>query len=119
MWQRKQTIYLVLVVIMMIAVAFMSGGGEQVAAAIVGMQAVRAILSYENRKKQMRLCRFGEPMCLILIGMFALNHWYFAQDVTPIPFYPCLEVVSIVLFEMAYRGVKHDDDLVRSADRIR
>ncbi|MBQ0073251.1 MAG: DUF4293 domain-containing protein [Prevotella sp.] len=119
MWQRKQTIYLVLVVILMIAVCFMTRSFEQVCAGIVGMHAIATIMKYENRKKQMRQCRIGIVMCLVLIGMFALDQWYSGADFESVPFYLCLEVVSIILYEMAYRGVKHDDDLVRSADRIR
>ena len=38
--------------------------------------------------------------------------------VTP-QFGVCLPIVSIVLYWLAYKGIKHDDDLVRSADRLR
>jgi hypothetical protein len=35
------------------------------------------------------------------------------------PLYAILPIVSIILFWMAKKGIKHDDDLVRSADRLR
>lgn len=121
MWQRKQTIYLILIAILMIAVCFMAEAFEQVCAGIVGAHAVATILKYENRKKQMLQCRLGIVACLILIGLFFFVRLYAGQEISTLqyPFYLCLEIVSIILYELAYKGVKHDDDLVRSADRIR
>lgn len=119
MWQRKQTIYLALIVILMIGLCFLADMREWITAIVISACSVDALLAFKDRKKQMRKCRVGEMLSVLCIAYFAFEHWYAAGGVEPIPFYPCLYVVSLILFEMAYRGVKHDDDLVRSADRIR
>lgn len=121
MWQRKQTIFLAIVAILMI-VCCITELQQMVlpcGSAIVCAHSVKTILTYKDRKKQMTQCRIGILACLVLIGLFAFYYWDELQTMGNIPAYPCLCLVSAILYEMAYKGVKHDDDLVRSADRIR
>lgn len=126
MWQRKQTIYLALVVILMIgAMALLypfSDNGERtqsVTVLLIAIQSLTSIFAYENRKAQMRKCIVGMLLCVISVAYFGITYWWELDAASPLPFYPCLPLISIVLFWLAYKGVKHDDDLVRSADRIR
>lgn len=76
------------------------------------------IFQYRNRKKQMKICTMGILLLLLWIGFFAYDY-YINSSVSIIPLYALLPVVSIILFWMAKKGIKADDDLVRSADRIR
>lgn len=82
---------------------------------------VAAIFCFQRRRLQMKLCTLCEVLCaawyiyllyssfMIFSGMgnFRLN-WT-----------AVLPLVNIVLFAMAHSGIKKDEDLVRSADRIR
>ncbi len=81
-----------------------------------------AIFSYKNRLFQMRLCL----LCMLLTAL-----WYagfcavkfilapeMAADVQPAVAF-VLPFVSLVFYYLARRGVKADEALVRSMDRIR
>lgn len=72
------------------------------------------IFSFRNRKLQMLICKWLVLLFLAEVGLSILFvtlgslHWNLS-----LPF------VSIVFTLLALRGVKHDDQLVRSADRLR
>jgi hypothetical protein len=82
-----------------------------------------AIFAYKNRKKQIGICRIG----LILSMLVTINALVFPQFfVHGIAhenlaygigsyFFPA----DIILFALAARFIKKDDDLVRAADRLR
>jgi hypothetical protein len=82
------------------------------------------IFLYKNRKSQMMLTRLS----ILLAGIFIAIDFYFSDsvgkefspDVNPMylagTYFPILQ---IILLMMALRGIKKDDELVRSADRIR
>ncbi|MBO4850684.1 MAG: DUF4293 domain-containing protein [Prevotella sp.] len=82
-----------------------------------------AICSYKNRKRQAALC----TLCLLLnvawvvvyAALFYLRAGYEDTESSTIRFAACLPVISIILYYMARRGVKHDDKLIRDMDRIR
>ena len=160
MWQRKQTIYLLLITTLLLCmqvlpvvlfkdpimmapqVSGMQGMPRElypafifdpnleeytygwmtslaVISVAVALLAFLTIFDYKNRRRQMRGCRLGQFLLLVwcvVCGMVAYveKQW----TVTP-QFGICLPVVSIVLYWLAYKGIKHDDDLVRSADRLR
>lgn len=78
-----------------------------------------AIFTYKQRKKQLKL---------ILAGVVLMLLWYVLLAVTidwsNVRLYHChvsavLPVVAVILNLMAFKGVKHDEELVRSMDRIR
>lgn len=83
--------------------------------------AVRTIMGFKDRKKQMRQCKALMVRSILIIVIFAvvliLENGTFSIDI--IPPYPVLAFVNAVFAWLAYKGVKADDDLVRSADRIR
>ncbi|MDD7247920.1 MAG: DUF4293 family protein [Prevotellaceae bacterium] len=120
MWQRKQTIYLILVVFLMTIAAFQACGIIlQIASGIVAALAAVTISLFKNRQTQMKMCMAGQLLLLLWVLYFGIEHFYIAKSATRLPFYLCLPVVAYIMFRMARAGIKHDDELVRSADRIR
>ena len=165
MWQRKQTIYLLLVTILLLtlqalplmlfnATANVSANatglqgmprelycamiydpvadaqdGSQYTVGTVTLLAVisvaAAIISFasififKNRKRQMRNCRNAQFLLLLWCGLCAwIAYSENEAGITP-QLGLCLPIVSIILLQLAYKGIKHDDDLVRSVDRLR
>ena len=160
MWQRKQTIYLLLITTLLVGMQVlpvlllndpvvvsatatgMQGMPREVYSAFiynpnsgeytfgwmtalavisiaVAMLSFLTIFDYKNRRRQMRGCRLGQLLLLLWCVVCALVAFIEKQGgVTP-QFGVCLPVVSIILYWLAYKGIKHDDDLVRSADRLR
>lgn len=160
MWQRKQTIYLLLITTLLVFVQIlpvlhfndpivmsatatgMQGMPREVYPAFiynpntgeyvfgwmtslavisiaVALLAFLTIFDYKNRRRQMRGCRLGQLLLLLWCVVCGVVAYVEKQGgVTP-QFGICLPIVSIVLYWLAYKGVKHDDELVRSADRLR
>ena len=152
MWQRKQTIYLLLITICLIvmqvlpiAVAKPTSMGLPtqlysllsynmndattqiempacllgVVAVLVAVIAFATIFMFNNRKLQMTLCRLGQLILVLWVAGYAAIVKLMLTGSVKVQFAACLPVVCIILYELAYRGVKHDEELVRSADRIR
>lgn len=120
MWQRKQTIYLILAVLLMTVVTFVAVDIIlQVSGAIVALLAAVTIFLFENRSLQMKMCMAGQFLVLLWVVYFGIQHYYIKHVATALPFYFFLSVVAYIMFRLARVGIKHDDDLVKSADRIR
>ena len=129
MWQRKQTIYLILVIFLMVLTGLFATPTTAdnydlfPLAALCGAVAVLAfvaILQFKNRKRQQQLCNTSIICTLCWIGFFCYNHFFVeGQEVSALPFAAVLPVVTIVCLFMAKAGIKHDEDLIRSMDRIR
>jgi len=84
-----------------------------------------ALFTFKNRQRQMQLTKICIYMQIVVFASMAayvvavsraigINKWSINMDLTTI-----LPVINIVLLVMAYRGIKKDDDLVKSADRLR
>lgn len=147
MWQRKQTLFLLGSLAAIIICLFMPVGavtpetlgtdnlltnigwsGEHIKGlpawplfifiAIAGLLSVVDIFLYKNRKLQMRLCSWAMLFDFLwyayyvafYIDLYAPMHVRFAA---------CLPLVSCILLLLAKKGIKADDDLVKSMDRIR
>lgn len=131
MWQRKQTIYLILVILLMVFTGIFANpatGGDSSfdhfplpsLCGIVSALAFVAILQFKNRKRQQQLCNTSIILTLCWIGFFCYTHFFAeGQGVSTLPFAAVLPVVSIVCLFLAKAGIKHDEDLIRSMDRIR
>lgn len=84
---------------------------------------VYGIMQYKNRKFQMRLVQLAlifQPIIAVVVFIYAQKMITFTEE-TSISYSPVLGVllVNVVLYFLAYRGIKKDDELVRSADRLR
>ena len=75
------------------------------------------LFMFKNRKFQMKLIRFTVLIQMIIgIRIFMLFNKF---EVVLNNSFLFLLVFTLIALIMAYRGVKKDDDLVRSVDRIR
>lgn len=146
MIQRKQTIYLLLALAAIIVCLCLPIGKAAVASSIggtvvyynlgaylgnaftphpapfvdlviAGAVALITIFLYKKRKLQMKLCVLDIILCLLWYG------WYVAMVLTvdgiSISFGACLPLVAIILLVLARKGVKADEELIKSMDRIR
>lgn len=80
---------------------------------------IYTIFLYGNRRIQMRFATFGILLLVcwhIVYGAFALT---IPADSFSIEWPAFLPVVAIIFCIMARRGIRHDEKLVRAADRIR
>ncbi len=80
------------------------------------------IFSFRKRLLQMRLSVFS---IVLMIGSLALFYFYRRQGMIQFyadayfTLYAVLPIVSAILTYLAFRGVKKDEELIRSYDRIR
>lgn len=81
------------------------------------------IFKFKNRKKQMRLCCYACTAIVLYYATAAAYALAFAANVGAASWMPApamlLPLLSLLLTIAARRGVKHDEELVRAADRIR
>jgi hypothetical protein len=94
-----------------------------IAMACVSLVALIAIFSYKNRKRQIRICRIGAVISILISANALVFPQFYLHGVDHsvllfgIGAY--LLPVNIILFALAARFIKKDDDLVRAADRLR
>lgn len=83
--------------------------------------ALYTIFMYRNRKIQMTLCNALITLMVIWYITTGAYLFYFSQEMTlsnvgwglPLP------LLELILFVLAKKRIKHDDDMVKAADRIR
>jgi hypothetical protein len=116
MIQRKQTIFLLLAAIALGVAAFMATGTiiMRIVLVITALLSIMCIFLFKNRKLQAKVTT------LIIILPVA---WYIMLSVlfgwNCLCWADALPAASVVLLFMAYKGIMHDEKLVRSLDRIR
>ena len=128
MIQRKQTIFLLLSMLV-IALSFfylsamggtMSGNiGLFITMLVAFLLNGAAIFAYKERRKQMKMILGGVALMVIWYILIAITiHW---ADVRLYHWHlsAILPLLVIILNLMAYKGVKHDENLIKSMDRIR
>lgn len=127
MWQRKQTIYLILVIFLMALTIFFVDPQptnhlsllHYFSGMVIGLAAV-AIQQFKNRKMQQLMCNLSIILTVLGIGFFGYDHFVTkGKDVSQLPFGVVLPVVAIACLFMAKAGIRHDENLIRSMDRIR
>lgn len=120
MWQRKQTIYLVLAVFLMVIAVFMTKEIVlQIASGVIALLSAVTIFLYNNRPLQSKMCMAGQLLTLAWVVYYGIVYCSGNNATSALQFELCLPVVTYVMFRMARVGIKHDEDLIRSADRIR
>jgi len=124
MIQRIQTVYLFFVFCLMATLVFLPFSYSWMVAAGAGIVAILALIAislYKNRKLQIKICYL---ILLLLLLIYAL---YFIFD-RRLPFPEVFRLtrytfvfpfISGVLVYLAIRGIKKDEKLVRSLDRLR
>jgi hypothetical protein len=85
---------------------------------IILIDSFTIIFLYKNRKLQMKMCIYLAIMNLICLALMYLG----GTKSEGIPIYKLpfiIPVINIILSILAFRYIKKDEELVRSADRIR
>jgi hypothetical protein len=158
MWQRKQTLFLALALILaallhllplasferigstgtntLTLYGVLNPDGQKLAPApsiplpwvnaLLIVQLVIAIALFKNRLRQLRFTRLGFLFALGMIAAVVFTHTSVASamgtaasvnsTLLPAAYIP---FVLPVLIWLAERGIKHDEELVKSADRLR
>ena len=131
MIQRIQSIYLLVAAISMTLISFKvpvyalnetlfmaQDDTKMFILTIVGaIFSLLGLFMFKNRKFQMKLIRLTVLIQMIIgVRIFMLFNKF---EVVLNNFFLFLMAFTLIALIMAYRGVKKDDDLVRSVDRIR
>ena len=137
MIQRIQTIYLLIALVILGALPFvfplftMSDGKEfrfmydSFYTVLFGLSTTLTLISilyFKKRQHQFVLNRLTIILNLILLGLFvyrSLNLSGEAVQVSEKGIGMFLPIVAIVFLALANRAIKKDEDLVKSADRLR
>jgi hypothetical protein len=125
MWQRIQTVFLVLTALIAVSFLFVEigdgvTGKDNVAASAVavGIALLQGfiIAMYRDRKVQMRFCT---TTMLLAVVMGALA--YLSTDAEALRFEFVIGIPAAILVTtfLARYNIKKDEDLVRSMDRMR
>lgn len=136
MWQRIQTLYMSVVVLLAVCLLFVfEVGVDANGVTLLGKDIVLvffqsvltilivivAIMQFKNRQNQFVLNRVAILIQFFLLGFFVYRALSMpGEELTSEKgigaFVP---IVSIVLLALANRAIKKDEDLVKSVDRIR
>lgn len=85
---------------------------------IILVDSITAIFFFKNRRLQMILCLYLMAMNIALLGLM----YFGSAQIDGIPTYQLpfiIPVINIILSIFAYKNIKRDEELVKSADRIR
>lgn len=137
MIQRIQTLYLVLVIIVMgvlpfvfplwqdesgeYRVFFMQETSTMVLFGLSFTLAIISIFGYKKRQNQFVLNRLNIILNLILLGLFVYRSLTLSgeTEVSEKGIGIFLPIVAVVLLVLANRAIKKDEELVKSVDRLR
>jgi len=90
--------------------------------AVTCLLTIMAVFSFKDRKKQLQLCRISLiVLCLFTAGAFWIEDRLRRESGGTLTylFGSYLPVIQLILVYMAERAIRKDDELVRSADRLR
>ena len=125
MIQRIQTVYLLFAFCLMAALVFIPFSSLlmiMIDAGIIAVLAAIAIFLYKKRNLQIKI---SYVMLLLLVLMYAL---FFIFDQQSLPFTKIFQnvrftfifpLIAAVFIYLAMRGIRKDEKLVRSLDRLR
>jgi len=125
MIQRIQTVYLFFVFCLMVILVFFPFSSSWTVLIVTGLIAALAMITvflYKKRKLQLKISYL---ILFLLILLYAL---YFIFDRQTLPLSELfrqvghtfvIPLVSCVLAYLAIRGIKKDEKLIRSLDRLR
>lgn len=88
---------------------------------VTGILSFIAIFLYKKRMVQAKLCSVSMILCVAWYAYYAFCALYEFQTIGTfhVTFAACLPFVAFILLIMAHRGIIADEKLVRSMDRIR
>ncbi|MBR4822191.1 MAG: DUF4293 domain-containing protein [Bacteroidales bacterium] len=119
MWQRIQTLYLLIASGLLVAMYFHQyPTGHIVLFSIALAAQLLAIVALKSRTLQMRLSNLA---ALVLLGLqvWIVVAWFKSETPVSIGFTDIFPVVATILDFLAARAILKDELLVRSASRLR
>ena len=133
MIQRIQTVYLLLVFCLMLLIPFLPVASSVPSTwnwGLSGISGLTAVLSlftvffYKNRKKQIKFCCLINFLILLFYLTLFLSNLSFSPNFSFIKDYGfsytvAFPLIALLFNLLAIKGVKKDEKLVRSADRLR
>ncbi len=138
MFQRIQSVFLLLTDLLFVLLFFVPFGTVGVAAAatpvealdliwplvaqfVVSSIAVIAAFNFKNRKFQMRLCLIGATVSIMYLAfVYTLINFVMGETMSFSPGIGAhFSAINPALFVLAYYFIKRDEEMVRSADRLR
>jgi hypothetical protein len=119
MWQRIQTLYLVLALGLCVAALFMIDGTYfLILTAIAAVMTLLALATYKHRIFQMRTSVIAGLM-LVGLQVWILVKYFLAGDKTAYNIAYVFPIVAAILVFLAARNILADEMLVQSASRLR
>ena len=130
MIQRIQTVYLFFVFCLMAILAFIpasslnafSNGFFIGFSSVIALVAIITVFLYKNRRMQIRLC-YGMLIALVFFYIFYFifnrQNLSFTELFKQVQYTFVFPFISIIFVYLALRGIKKDEKLVRSLDRLR
>lgn len=135
MIQRPQSVYLLIATLLNVAVFFNSiyskamidpakwiGYGFAISLTLAWVLALGSIFLYKNRPIQLKVVKSGTYLQSVALGIgtgifFSLGGFgiFLWQETVGV----ALIIFSLIMYWLAGRGIKKDEDLVKSMDRIR
>jgi len=130
MIQRIQTVYLFFVFCLTAILVFIpfstlnsfSEGFSMGFNAVIAVAAIVSIFLYKNRRMQLRLCYAmltGFVAIYLIYFIFNMQNFSLAELFGHVRYTFVFPFISIILVYLAIRGIKKDEKLVRSLDRLR
>jgi hypothetical protein len=138
MFQRIQSVFLLLTDVLLVLLFFVPFGTVGIAAAatsvaaldliwplvaqfVLSSVAVIAAVNYKNRKLQMRLCLIGATVSVMYLAfVYTLINFVMGETMSFSPGIGAhFSALNPALFVLAYYFIKRDEEMVRSADRLR
>ena len=89
---------------------------------IVPMLSLALIFLYKGRKMQMRLTLLLIVLILLTIGVCGYYVWNYmkaSQTIITFSYKLILPLLLLIFSILAYRGIRKDEEIVRSYDRLR
>lgn len=89
---------------------------------IIPLLSTLTIFLYKNRMLQIRISIFN---ILLMVGSLGLLYYYLRECVRELTTEPTFSIpvifplISAILTYIAYRGIRKDEEIIRSYDRIR
>lgn len=82
---------------------------------------IAAIMAYKKRRLQAKLCYWNIALCLAWYACYAFMAWnnFFQEGTYHVAFAVCQPCIVIILYALARHGIRQDEELIRSSERIR
>lgn len=143
MIQRKQSVFLALIVVVFVLLLFVPVYQIDISAsvsaqlsgrllfipllfvpvALMSLIALVALFLYKNRLRQLKLCKIGLGLSVLIAANAIVFPQFFVHGIGREHLHVCnwayLFPTNIILFALAAFFIKKDEDLVKAADRLR